>query len=304
MKSIALETISSYPESAIHAYTDGSAVRAIRNGGYGSVIKSPDMEDPILLSGPCGAYCTNYDAEVVAIQKTLDSIHHHLEEGRFPPNDIVIFSDSQSAIQAVENWQDGTAKGIENILKTCDKIMTLYGVKITIQWIPGHSDIKMNDKADGLAKKGSHMQQDNVQTTYDTAKQIANQNTQEVWYNNWMEDDKGRQLYQHLPKPNPKDPINNLDRKDQCNIFRLRTGHIMLNGHRNRIDPLVPPMCRHCGNHTETVEHHLFHCVNLRNLRKNLLPSNPTLENCLYGNGNQLKKTSKFHIIASRVDRA
>ena len=304
LKSIALETISSYPESAIHAYTDGSAVRAIRNGGYGSVIKSPDMEDPILLSGPCGAYCTNYDAEVVAIQKTLDSIHHHLEEGCFPPNDIVIFSDSQSAIQAVENWQDGTAKGIENILKTCDKIMTLYGVKITIQWIPGHSDIKMNDKADGLAKKGSHMQQDNVQTTYDTAKQIANQNTQEVWYNNWMEDDKGRQLYQHLPKPNPKDPINNLDRKDQCNIFRLRTGHIMLNGHRNRIDPLVPPMCRHCGIHTETVEHHLFHCVNLRNLRKNLLPSNPTLENCLYGNVNQLKKTSKFHIIASRVDRA
>ena len=97
------------------------------------------------------------------------------------------------------------------------------------------------------------MQQDNVQTTYDTAKQIANQNTQEVWYNNRMEDDKGRQLYQHLPKPNPKDPINNLDRTYQCNIFRLRTGHIMLNGHRNRIDPLVPPMCRHCGNHTETV---------------------------------------------------
>ena len=78
-------------------------------------------------------YCINYDAEVVAIPKTLDSIHHHLEEGCFPPNDIVIFSDSQSAIQAVENWQDGTAKGIENILKTCDKIMTLYGVKITIQ---------------------------------------------------------------------------------------------------------------------------------------------------------------------------
>ena len=98
----------------------------------------------------------------------------------------------------------------------------------------------MNDKADGLAKKGSHMQQDNVQTTYDTAKQIANQNTQEVWYNNWMEDDKGRQLYQHLPKPNLKDQINNLDRKDQCNIFRLRTGHIMLNGHRSRIDPLFP----------------------------------------------------------------
>ena len=111
-----------------------------------------------------------------------------------------------------------------------------------------------------------------------------------------MEDDKGRRLYQHLPRPNPKDPINDLDRKDQCNIFHLRTGHIMLNG------PLVPPMCRHCGYAYETVEHHLLHCVSLRNIRNNLLPSNPTLENCLYGNVSQLRKTSKFHILASRVD--
>ena len=301
LKSIALETISMYPDNSIHAYTDGSAVRAIHNGGYGSVIKAPDMEEPILLSGPCGTYCTNYDAEVVAIQKTLDTIHHHLEERNLRPNDIVIFSDSQSAIQAVENWQDGTAKGIENIVLTCDKIKTLYGIEITIQWIPGHSDIKMNEKADGLAKKGSHMQQENIQTTYDTAKQIAKQNTQEVWFNNWMEDDKGRRLHRHLPKPNPKDPINNLERKDQCNIFRLRTGHVMLNGHRNRIDPLVPPMCRHCGYAYETVEHHLLHCANLKELRDSLLPPNPTLENCLYGNYDQLKNTSKYHIVASRV---
>ena len=266
------------------------------------MIKAPDKEDPILLSGPCVAYCTNYDAEVVAIQKTLDSIHQHLEERSFKPNNIVIFSDSQSAIQAVDNWQDGTAKGIEDILTSCDKIMSFYGVEITIQWIPGHSDIKMNEKADGLAKKGYRMQQDNVKTTYDTARQVAKQNTQEVWYNRWMEDDKGRRLHQLLPKPNPKDPINNLDRKDQCNIFRLRIGHTMLNGFRNRIDPLVPPMCRHCCYAYETIEHHLLHGVGLRYVRNNLLPSNPTLENCLYGNVSQLKKTSKFHILASRVD--
>ena len=302
LKSIALETISSYPDSAIHAYTDGSAVRAIHNGGYGSVINAPDRDEPIHLSGPCGAYCTNYDAEVVAIQKTLDSIQQHIDNRTIQPNNIVIFSDSQSAIQAVENWQEGTAKGIENILQSCDKIMTLHGIEITIQWIPGHCDINLNEKADGLAKQGSHMQQENVEATYDTAKQIARQNTQEVWYNNWMEDEKGRRLYRNLPTPNPKDPINFLERRDQCNIFRLRTGHIMLNGHRNRIDPLVPPMCRHCGDPYETVEHHLFHCVNLSNLRNNLLPPHPTLENCLYGDTSQLKKTSKFHILASRVN--
>ena len=142
----------------IHAYTDGSAVRAVRNGGYGSVINAPDLEEPILLSGPCGAYCTNYDAELVAIQKTLDTISQYLEDGKLEAKDIVIFSDSQSVIQAVENWQDGESKGIENIIQTSDKILRLYGKEITIQWIPGHSDIRMNDRADKLAKTGSHMQ--------------------------------------------------------------------------------------------------------------------------------------------------
>ena len=260
LKTLALETIYNYPENAIHAFTDGSAVRAIHNGGYGSVITVPEREEPITLSGPCGTYCTNYDAEVTAIQKTLDTILQHMQNKEINPKDIVIFSDSQSAIQAVECWQDGTAKGIENIIQTCDNISTLYGIEITMQWIPGHSDIHMNEKADGLAKRGSHMPQENIRTTFETAKQIAKQNSQEVWYNSWTEEEKGRNLYRYLPKPNPKDPINRLERKEQCAIFRLRTGHIMLNGHRNRIDPLVPPMCRHCGYAYETVEHHLLHC--------------------------------------------
>ena len=30
-----------------------------------------------------------------------------------------------------------------------------------------------------------------MQVTYDASKQIAKQNAQDVWYNNWMEDGKG-----------------------------------------------------------------------------------------------------------------
>ena len=52
--------------------------------------------------------------------------------------------------------------------------------KVTIQWIPAHCDIRWNDNADELAKMGSHMPQENVNTTYETAKQIAKQNTKEV----------------------------------------------------------------------------------------------------------------------------
>ena len=88
---MALETISSYPEYTINTYTDGSAVWAIRNGGYGSIVNAPDLEEPILLSGPCGAHCTNNEA----IQKTLDIILQHIGDGKIEErtfiNNLIIF---------------------------------------------------------------------------------------------------------------------------------------------------------------------------------------------------------------------
>ena len=52
-----------------------------------------------------------------------------------------------------------------------------------------------DDKANKLAKSGSHMQQENIPTSYEAAKQIAQQSSQEVWYNAWTTHEKGRPLY-------------------------------------------------------------------------------------------------------------
>ena len=71
-------------------------------------------------------------------------------------------------------------------------IWRLYGKETTTQWIPGHSDIRMNDNADTLAKLGFHMQQENINTSYyETDKQIDQQNSKDVWYIAWTIDDKG-----------------------------------------------------------------------------------------------------------------
>ena len=107
------------------------------------------------------------------------------------------------------------------------------------------------------------MPQMDQKTPYNTAKQIAKQHSKEVWYNSWIQNDTGRALFKFQPTPNPRDSINQLERKDQCSIFRLRTGHAVLNMHRNRLDPQAPPHCRHCNYPYETVEHHLLHCGNL-----------------------------------------
>ena len=301
LKTIANETIDRIPTEAIKAYTDGSAINATRNGGYGSYISIPQLQEPISIYGPCGRYCNNYDAEVIAIKKTIDKIEQELEIANVIPKDLFILTDSQSALDSIENFKDESSKQIEDLLQICHNTSLRYEINITLQWIPGHCGIYGNEKADALAKLGSNMPQKDETVSYSTAKSLAKEHSKASWKNLWIQNDKGRALFKHQPAPNPKDAINQLERKHQCNIFRLRTEHALLNKHRNRLDPLAPPHCRHCNHPYETVEHHLLYCGQLKDFRRKLLPENPTISNCLYGNRDQLIKTSLYHTLALRV---
>ena len=89
-------------------------------------------------------------------------------------------------------------------------------------------------------------------------------------------------MYEHLKAAQPKDDMTKLKRKHQTAIFRLRTGHVPLNFHRNRFNPEVPPLCPLCDSPYETVEHVLFECRELRDLRQLHLPEQASIANTLY----------------------
>ena len=98
-----------------------------------------------------------------------------------------------------------------------------------------------------------------------------------------------------VPHPQAKDPINYLKRKEQVVIFRLRTNHIQLNAHLSRITSNHQPTCNLCGYKDETVQHFLFDCPPLQDLRKEFLPLNPDRENTLYQSKQQLIQTYKYY---------
>ena len=123
--------------------------------------------------------------------------------------------------------------------------------------------------------------------------QITNSKTE--WHNSWHQCDKGRVMFQYVPKPSRLDPINSLKRKEQVVIFRLRINHIQLNAHLSRITSNHQPTCNLCGYKDETVQHFLFDCPTLQDLRKEFLPLNPDRENTLYQSKQQLLQTYQYY---------
>ena len=293
LKLAAYEIIDSFPDSAIKMFTDGSAFKATVFAGYGVHIKFPDGSSEN-LSEPCGNICSNYTAEIKAIKTAIETVHNAFETGKREPSDLVIFTDSKSALEALGNHQSRN-QDIAELANSISRLHTAFEKKISLQWIPGHADVAGNETADRLAKCGAQKEQYDTEVSQETVKQILKNNSKEEWNMRWITGTTGRSVFSEMTKPNSKDSINQLNRADQCLIFQLRTGNCRrLNLYLNRINPMHPPNCRHCDAPYETTQHVLLECTGSRALQRELLPALPTIQNTLYTSYEQLTNTCKF----------
>ena len=296
LKLSALETIDSYYKDWLHVYTDGSAFKASVNAGYSAIICHPDGNQT-KISDACGSFCSNFVAEKEAITQSVKHINNMFET-QSNQTSIVIFTDSLSTLQALES-EAGGDKYLTNLTLEIDRLICNHDVQVVLQWIPGHTGIGGNEAADKLAKQGAAQPQPEVPATYDTAVRMIKSNFKEEWLNGWIRNTTGRALYNYMSTPKPKDPINLLKRGEQSTIFRLRTGHVPLNGHLSRIKKNFSSQCPLCKFPNETVEHHLLHCDKLKELRRQLLPAQPSISNSLFCDKDQLSKTCLFFYRAS-----
>ena len=175
-------------------------------------------------------------AELKAIRSALQTISEDCDNPN-PPcvNNIVIFTDSESAIQAIAQMQHHKQPIVTDILTTANKLHNQNDVETSIQWIPGHCDIPGNDRADTLERQGTSKTQHDEQFSYATSKQIVQTKSRKIWHDRWARGNTGWIYYQHQQTPNQTDPINQLHRAHQTAVFRLRTHHAPLNAHLHRI---------------------------------------------------------------------
>jgi ribonuclease HI len=273
-KALTLEMIQErYPHRTwTHVYTDGSAENAVRNGGSGVYIRHPNGTTTA-LSIPVGDLSSNYRAELHAL---IAAVQHLTEEG-CSQQYLVLLTDSLSALQSL---MSGPTDLPTRQLHICLTTLSQHN-KVALQWIPAHVGIAGNEEADRLAKRGAGLPQPHNSTSYKEAKTLLNRKKK----SEWKDRNKGY-------KPQ-EDPINELDRRSQTTIFRLRTGHCGLRKHLKRLGLADDAHCE-CGSDEQTPEHILQTCPHLETVRQEYWQEETSVGTKLWGSADDLRKTAGF----------
>ena len=187
-----------------------------------------------------------FSCELYAIYVSL--IYHQKS-----PQPILVLTDSLSAANALKNPHKSKHHLIEKISSI---IINSPPNKITIQWIPSHSDIPGNDNADQLAK-------DSLKLSYITQAQLSTRDSQKIIHNfyqnkslkQWFTLNEMSNSPIFLKSPKPIFPFLLTPRPTQVALTRL---HLLVAKftHQHYFTKGAPKSCSHCRMPTSI--HHIF----------------------------------------------
>lgn len=219
-------------------YTDGSK----DNGKVGAGIVSCSSNLSFCLPDPCSVF----SAEAFALKTAVSNLQG---------NNAIILTDSASCIDALSGGKSRHPwiQSIENMVD---------GQPITFSWIPGHSGIAGNEKADELAKQGRSQPLLDVSIPAQDVIRTMKSKIWEKWELQWHRSTVHLRQIKTIP-------TKYSDRKssaEQRVLSRLRIGHTRVT-HAYLMTNNPPPMCNYCGVQV-TVHHMLTECRGLEQIRK------------------------------------
>ncbi|KXJ74593.1 hypothetical protein RP20_CCG027586 [Aedes albopictus] len=169
---------------------------------------------------------------------------------------VIILTDSASCLDALREGRSNHP-WIQSIEKAIER------QNIILCWVPGHSGITGNDKADELAKQGRNQPQMDISLPAQDAVREIRRRIWMTWESEWHQNRCHLRQIKLTPTQYP-------DRKcssEQRVLTRIRIGHTRLT-HAHLMNNSDPPMCTYCG-YQVTVQHILTECRGLQQYRTN-----------------------------------
>ena len=220
---------------------------------------------------------TIIQGETYAIYKALQSINY------IQNHNYIIFSDCKVAVHRLKTIADGY---LEN------KIITFLEShpNVFIKWIPSHSHIWPNERADNLAKSAIQSDSNVLNLGMNIKCEIKSWLRKQsiiIWQDLWNESNKGRFTHSFFNTVS----VNSISDKPKYN--RIISGHFPVAYYLHRFNLKEDNDCFNCGLE-ETIEHMIFECDLYNDIRRKNTGTNSIIYNVDLINEIIIKRTNEL----------
>ena len=246
-------------------FTDGSAQEGVRNGGSGYVLKSwPDEVES--KSGRCasGRWSSSYRAEAVALRQGLRMVRANIAL-LGGAQVLAVGTDSQSLIDRLRSGPAAqTGRTLAEIWEELRLLWREHGVRVHVEWTPGHTGVDGNERADTLANEGSALPQNAVPVDQDTGRMALRKAMRETWRETLEGDGESLRRYRTVLAAGAVREATLGGRGEERVLCQLRAGESPICrgtlGKYQAKSGATYRRCPRCRGGVETVDHLLFKC--------------------------------------------
>jgi hypothetical protein len=197
-----------------------------------------------------------YNGELEGIILAIEYISQIAEKDKH----YRVYSDNQAGLQRLKTPSDNPGQNCQIRAISAAKVIVAKGASIRLEWVPGHTDIEGNEKADELAKEASKLP---IQASYETSwamfglriKLLAKQE----WQRTIQQNDEKKGLRRHDKIDSLLKVPRGTRRLLASTFYQLKLGHGYNRAYLSRIGKVDYSDCS-CGG-IETARHLVFDCT-------------------------------------------